>query len=70
MWLKLKVKAEDRWQRKKNPSPSSTAANAHTPQTLSRTHAFVKLEAIECALVADTAGHARNSRKNDYGHRD
>jgi hypothetical protein len=56
--------------KKKEPLSPSTAANAHTPQTLSRTHAFVKLEAIECALVADTEGYVRILRKNNYGHRD
>ena len=70
MWLKLKVKAEDRWQRKKTPSPPSTAANAHTPKTLSETHASVKLKVIGYAHVTDTVEYVRNSRKNDNGYRD
>lgn len=61
----MKVKAEDRWQRKKNPSPPSVADNAHTLQTLSRTHAFVKLEAIECALVTDTGVYVDIMLKNN-----
>lgn len=69
MWLKLKVKAEDRWQRKKNPSPPSTATNAHTPKTLSETHVSVRLKVIGYAHVTDTAGYVRILRKNDYGYR-
>lgn len=65
MWLKLKVKAEDRWQRKKNTSPPSTATNAHTPKTLSETHASVKLKVIGYAHVTGTAGYAKNLRKNN-----
>ena len=68
MWLKLKVKAEDRWQRKKNPSPPSTATNAHTPKTLSEAHASVRLKVIGYAHVTGTEGYVRILRKNDYGY--
>ncbi len=67
MWLKLKVKAEDRWQRKKNPSPPFTATNAHTPKTLSETHVSVRLKVIGYAHVTGTEGYVRILRKNDYG---
>ena len=65
MWLKLKVKAEDRWQRKKNPSPPSTAANAHTPKTLSETHAYVRLKVIGYAHVTGTEGYVDVMLKNN-----
>ena len=65
MWLKLKVKAEDRWQRKKNPSPPSTAASAHTPKTLSETHASVRLKVIGYAHVTGTEGYVDVMLKNN-----
>lgn len=65
MWLKLKVKAEDRWQRKKNPSPPSTATNAHTPKTLSETHASVRLKVIGYAHVTGTEGYVDVMLKNN-----
>lgn len=65
MWLKLKVKAEDRWQRKKNPSPPSTAANAHTPKTLSETHVSVRLKVIGYAHVTGTEGYVDVMLKNN-----
>lgn len=65
MWLKLKVKAEDRWQRKKNPSPPSTATNAHTPKTLSETHASVGLKVIGYAHVTGTEGYVDVMLKNN-----
>lgn len=65
MWLKLKVKAEDRWQRKKNPSPPFTAASAHTPKTLSETHASVRLKVIGYAHVTGTEGYVDVMLKNN-----
>lgn len=65
MWLKLKVKAEDRWQRKKNPSLPSTATNAHTPKTLSETHASVGLKVIGYAHVTGTEGYVDVMLKNN-----
>lgn len=55
--------------KKKESLSPSTATNAHTPKTLSETHASVGLKVIGYAHVTGTEGYVRILRKNDYGYR-